>query len=37
MGALETNAASMNLAASLGFFPVDRYFVLEPFVEGRQV
>jgi GNAT superfamily N-acetyltransferase len=29
-GALETNAASMNLAASLGFVPVDRYFVLEP-------
>ena len=29
-GALETNAASMNLAASLGFDPVDRYFVLEP-------
>ncbi|QIN79859.1 GNAT family N-acetyltransferase [Rubrobacter marinus] len=29
-GALETNAASMNLAALLGFVPVDRYFVLEP-------
>ena len=29
-GALETNAASMNLAASLGFVPVDRYYVLEP-------
>ena len=28
-GALETNAASMNLAASLGFVPVDRYFALE--------
>jgi GNAT superfamily N-acetyltransferase len=28
-GALETNAASMNLAESLGFVPVDRYFVLE--------
>lgn len=28
-GALETNAASMHLAASLGFVPVDRYFVLE--------
>lgn len=29
-GALETNAASMNLAASLGFVSVDRYSVLEP-------
>ena len=29
-GALEVNAASMNLAASLGFVPVDRYYVLEP-------
>lgn len=28
-GALETNAASMNLAGLLGFVPVDRYFVLE--------
>ena len=33
-GALETNVASMNLAASLGFVPVDRYFVLEP--AGRR-
>lgn len=33
-GALETNAASMGLAASLGFVPVDRYFVLEP--AGRR-
>ncbi len=33
-GALETNAASMNLAASLGFVPVDRYFVLEPSGRG---
>ena len=28
-GALETNAASMKLAAKLGFVPVDRFFVLE--------
>ena len=33
-GALETNAASMNLAAFLGFVPVDRYFVLEPAGRG---
>ena len=32
-GALETNNASMNLAASLGFVVVDRFFVLEP--DGR--
>ena len=33
-GALETNVASMRLAASLGFVPVDRYFVLEPAGRG---
>lgn len=33
-GALETNVASMSLAASLGFVPVDRYFVLEPAGRG---
>ncbi len=33
-GALETNAASMNLAAKLGFVPVDHYFVLEPAGRG---
>ena len=33
-GALETNAASMGLAASLGFVPMDRYFVLEPAGRG---
>ena len=32
-GALETNTASMNLAASLGFVVVDRFSVLEP--DGR--
>jgi RimJ/RimL family protein N-acetyltransferase len=29
-GAVESNAASMNLAAKLGFVPVDRIFVFEP-------
>jgi hypothetical protein len=33
-GALETNVASMSLAASLGFVPVDGYFVLEPAGRG---
>ena len=33
-GALETNAASMSLAAKLGFVPVDRFFVLEPGEKG---
>jgi hypothetical protein len=29
-GALESNAASMGLAAKLSFVPVDRVFVFEP-------
>lgn len=33
-GALESNAASMGLAARLGFVPVDRFFVFEPAREG---